>query len=173
MIPDIVVMGKPIANGYPMGAVVCRREIAKAFDNGMEFFSTFGGSSVACAVGREVLSIVEDEELMSRAKDVGGYLKNGLVDLAARHPLIGDVRGHGLFLGVEFVDDRDTRQPATAQTGLLVERLRAARILVGTEGHDNNILKIRPPLTFDRVAADRLVAALDQALGERAAQPRG
>ena len=154
VVPDIVVLGKPIGNGHPIGAVVTTRAIADAFANGMEFFSTFGGSSVACAVGREVLSIVDEEQLMARAKDVGGYLKQGLAGLAERHPLVGDVRGHGLFLGIEFVDDRDTRQPATAQTAVLVERLRAARILVGTEGHDNNIMKIRPPLTFDRVAAE-------------------
>ncbi len=171
VIPDIVVLGKPIGNGHPIGAVVTTRAIADAFANGMEFFSTFGGSSVACAIGREVLSIVDDEGLMARARDIGGYLKSGLCRLAETYPLIGDVRGHGLFLGVEFVNDRDTRSPATAQTAYLVERLRDARILVGTEGHDNNIMKVRPPLTFDRPAADRLLQALANGLSERWAQP--
>jgi 4-aminobutyrate aminotransferase-like enzyme len=171
VVPDIVVLGKPIGNGHPIGAVVTTRAIADAFANGMEFFSTFGGSSVACAIGREVLSIVDDEDLMARARDVGGYLKAGFVSMADTYPLIGDVRGHGLFLGVEFVNDRETRSPATAQTAYLVERLREARILVGTEGHDNNIIKVRPPLTFDRAAADRLLQALANGLAERWAQP--
>ena len=108
---------------------------------------------------------------MARARDIGGYLKSGLCRLAETYPLIGDVRGHGLFLGVEFVNDRDTRSPATAQTAYLVERLRDARILVGTEGHDNNSMKVRPPLTFDRPAADRLLQALANGLSERWAQP--
>jgi 4-aminobutyrate aminotransferase-like enzyme len=173
VIPDIVVLGKPMGNGHPIGAVVTTRAIADAFANGMEFFSTFGGSSVACAVGREVLSIVDDENFMSRARETGNYLLSGLRNLAESHALIGDVRGHGLFVGIEFVDDRVKRTPATEQTSYLVERLRQERILVGTEGHDNNILKVRPPLTFDRAAADRMMAALDMILAERAAQPLG
>jgi 4-aminobutyrate aminotransferase-like enzyme len=172
VIPDIVVLGKPIGNGHPIGAVVTTRKIADAFANGMEFFSTFGGSSVACAVGREVLSIIDDEQLMSRAQRIGGLLKQGLHSLAARFPLIGDVRGHGLFLGIECVDDQTTRAPATVQTGYIVERLRQLRILVGTEGHDNNILKVRPPLTFDEAACEQFVAALATVLAERPAQPR-
>jgi 4-aminobutyrate aminotransferase-like enzyme/Ser/Thr protein kinase RdoA (MazF antagonist) len=171
VVPDIVVLGKPIGNGHPIGAVVTTRAIADAFANGMEFFSTFGGSSVACAVGREVLSIVDDERLMENARRVGGQLKRELKGLAREYPLIGDVRGHGLFLGVEFVDDRDRRTPATAQTAYVVERLRDLRFLVGTEGHDNNVVKIRPPLTFDERAVDCAVAALRRVLNERGAQP--
>ena len=173
VVPDIVVLGKPIGNGHPIGAVVTTRAIADAFANGMEFFSTFGGSSVACAVGCEVLAIVEDEGLMAHARHIGGHLLRGLRTLAQSHALIGDVRGHGLFLGVEFVDDRDARTPATEQTGYLVERLRDQRILVGTEGHDNNIMKVRPPLTFDEAAANRVLTALSVALGEGPAQPKG
>lgn len=173
VVPDVVVLGKPIGNGHPIGAVVTTRAIADSFANGMEFFSTFGGSSVACAVGREVLAIVDEEDLMGRARRVGGHLRAGLQALGERHALIGDVRGHGLFLGVELVDDRVTKTPATAQTAYAVERLRDLRILVGTEGHDNNVLKIRPPLTFDESAADRVVAALDRVLAERPARPRG
>ncbi len=171
VVPDIVVLGKPIGNGHPIGAVVTTRAIADAFANGMEFFSTFGGSSVACAVGREVLAIVDEEHLMDRARDVGAYLLAGLRRLADDCALIGDVRGHGLFLGIEFVDDRQARTPATIQTSYVVERLREHRILVGTEGHDNNIVKVRPPLTFDRAAADRLINALAVILSERPAQP--
>lgn len=173
VVPDIVVLGKPMGNGHPIGAVVTTRAIADAFANGMEFFSTFGGSSVACAVGSEVLSIVADEGLMAHAKRTGDQLLHGLRSLAQTYPLIGDVRGHGLFLGVEFVNDRDARHPATVQTAYLVERLREQRILVGTEGHDNNIIKVRPPLTFDATAVDRILAALSTALAERPAQPTG
>ena len=171
VVPDIVVLGKPIGNGHPIGAVVTTRAIADAFANGMEFFSTFGGSSVACAVGREVLAILDEERLMDNARVVGGRFKNALQTLAGDYPLIGDVRGHGLFLGVEFVNDRELRTPATAQTGYIVERLRELRILVGTEGHDNNIIKVRPPLTFDDAAVDCCVAALRRVLAEREAQP--
>jgi 4-aminobutyrate aminotransferase-like enzyme len=172
VVPDILVLGKPIGNGHPIGAVVTTRAIADAFANGMEFFSTFGGSSVACAVGREVLSIVDDEGLMAHARRIGDRLQAELRALAQRHALIGDVRGHGLFLGVEFVDDRDARTPASEQTDYLVARLREHRILVGTEGHDNNIIKVRPPLTFDDAAAERLLAALASVLAEGPAQPR-
>ncbi len=173
VVPDMVVLGKPMGNGHPIGAVVTTRAIADAFANGMEFFSTFGGSSVACAVGCEVLSIVADEDLMGHAKRMGGQFLNGLHALAQTYPLIGDVRGHGLFLGVEFVNDRDARNPATAQTAYVVERLREQRILVGTEGHDNNIIKVRPPLTFDDAATEHFLAALSIALAERPAQPIG
>jgi 4-aminobutyrate aminotransferase-like enzyme len=173
VVPDMVVLGKPMGNGHPIGAVVTTRAIADAFANGMEFFSTFGGSSVACAVGCEVLSIVADEDLMGHAQRMGGQFLNGLHALAQTYPLIGDVRGHGLFLGVEFVNDRDARNPATAQTAYVVERLREQRILVGTEGHDNNIIKVRPPLTFDDAATEHFLAALSIALAERPAQPIG
>jgi len=173
VVPDIVVLGKPIGNGHPIGAVVTTRAIADAFANGMEFFSTFGGSSVACAVGREVLAIVEEEDLMANARRMGARLMDGLKGLSDAFPLIGDVRGHGLFLGIEFVLDRSMRVPATRQTGYLVERMRDARILVGTEGHDNNIMKVRPPLTFDARAADRFLAVLAGALAERGAQVEG
>jgi 4-aminobutyrate aminotransferase-like enzyme/Ser/Thr protein kinase RdoA (MazF antagonist) len=172
VVPDILVLGKPIGNGHPIGAVVTTRAIADAFANGMEFFSTFGGSSVACAVGCEVLAIVDDERLMAHARRLGERLLGGLRALAQTHALIGDVRGHGLFLGIEFVDDREARTPASAQTEYIVERLRDQRILVGTEGHDNNIMKVRPPLTFDEAAADRVLAALSVALAERPAQPK-
>ena len=166
VVPDIVVLGKPIANGYPMGAVVTTPEIAAAFANGMEFFSTFGGSTAACAAALATLEVLEEEELQANAARVGRRLLAGLQDLAARHPQIGDVRGAGLFVGVELVRDRATREPAGLEAGEVAERMRRRGVLLGTDGPHHNVLKIRPPLCFDAADADQLLAALDEALAE-------
>ena len=115
VVPDIVVLGKPIGNGFPLAAVVTTEPIAASFDNGMEFFSTFGGNPVACAAGLAVLEVIEDERLQERAWRVGSHFIAGLRRLAERHPVIGDVRGSGLFLGVELVRDRRTLEPAAAE----------------------------------------------------------
>jgi 4-aminobutyrate aminotransferase-like enzyme len=164
VIPDIVVLGKPIGNGYPLGAVVTTLEIAASFDNGMEFFSTFGGSTVACAVGLAVLDVVQEERLQEHAADVGGVLLDTLRGLAGRHPLVGDVRGSGLFLGMELVKDRETLEPATAEASDVVDRMRDRGILIGTDGPFANVLKIRPPMPFTREDAEILAATLDEVL---------
>ena len=164
VVPDIVVLGKPIGNGYPLGAVVTTPEIAASFDNGMEFFSTFGGSTVSCAAGLAVLDTVLEEDLQAHARRVGAHLLDGLNELATRHQSIGDVRGSGLFVGVELVRDRAGQAPATAEAAVVVERLREQGILLGTEGPFHNVLKIRPPMPFAERDADRLVAALDGVL---------
>ena len=159
-VPDIVTMGKPIANGHPMGAVVTTREIADSFANGMEYFNTFGGNPVSCAAALAVLDVIRDEGLQENARDTGGYLLAGLRDLAGRHPLIGDVRGRGLFLGIELVRDRDTREPAAAEASSLVDRLKDAGVLLSTDGPLHNVIKIKPPLVFSRADADVLLALL-------------
>jgi 4-aminobutyrate aminotransferase-like enzyme len=164
VIPDIVVLGKPIGNGYPLGAVVTTTEIAAAFDNGMEFFSTFGGSTVSCAVGLAVLDVVQEERLQDHAASVGASLLEALRQLAAQRPLIGDVRGSGLFLGVELVKDRVTLEPAAAEASDVVNGMRERGILLGTDGPFANVLKIRPPMPFTLEDADQLVAALDEVL---------
>jgi len=164
VVPDIVVLGKPIGNGYPLGAVVTTAGIARSFDNGMEFFSTFGGSTVSCAAGLTTLETVVDEDLQAHARRVGAHLLSGLRDLATRHEIIGDVRGRGLFIGVELVRDRFTREPATAEASHVVNAMRERRILFGTDGPWHNVLKIRPPMPFDARDADRLLDALDEAL---------
>jgi 4-aminobutyrate aminotransferase-like enzyme/Ser/Thr protein kinase RdoA (MazF antagonist) len=164
VVPDIVVLGKPLGNGYPLGAVVTTRAIASSFDNGMEFFSTFGGSTVSCAVGLAVLETVADEALQAHAGRVGAHLLSGLDTLAARHAAIGDVRGSGLFIGVELVEDRAARTPATNAARRVVEGLRERGILTGTEGPAHNVLKIRPPMPFNEADGDQLVAALDDVL---------
>jgi 4-aminobutyrate aminotransferase-like enzyme len=165
-VPDIVVMGKPLGNGHPMAAVVTTAEIAAAFDNGMEFFSTFGGNTVSATIGLEVLRIIDEERLQAHALSTGERLKRGLQQLCETHAVIGDVRGLGLFLGMELVSNREERTPATDIVRYVVNRLRQEQILVGTEGRFDSVIKIRPPLTFDDRASDRLVEALDGVLGE-------
>ena len=166
VVPDIVTLGKPIGNGHPMAAVVTTREIAESFANGMEFFSTFGGNPVSAAVGLAVLDVIEEEGLQERAGRVGRYLDEGFRQLQARHPEIGDVRGAGMFLGVELVRDPATLEPATEETGRLIERLRADGILLSAEGPYHNVLKIKPPLQFVETDADLLLGAVDRALTE-------
>jgi len=160
VVPDIVVLGKPIGNGHPIGAVVTTAEIAASFDNGMEFFSTFGGNTVSCAIGLAVLDVLEDERLQAHAQRVGAHLLARLRSLTDQSPLIGDVRGSGLFIGVELVRDRDTLEPATTEASDVVNRLREEGILIGTDGPHHNVLKIRPPMPFNAEDADVLVSTL-------------
>ncbi|MGH9476717.1 MAG: aminotransferase class III-fold pyridoxal phosphate-dependent enzyme [Terriglobales bacterium] len=172
VVPDIVVLGKPIANGFPLAAVVTTREIAASFDNGMEFFSTFGGNPVSVAAGLAVLDVLAGEGLQQNAGRVGHALQARLLDLQTRHELLGDVRGMGLFLGLDLVRDRTTRAPATEEAAYITNRLRDRGILTGTDGPHHNVIKLRPPLCFSAADADLLVAVLDSVLAEDAAQPR-
>ena len=160
VVPDIVVLGKPIGNGHPIGAVITTRAIADSFDNGMEFFSTFGGNNVSCAIGLAVLEVVQEENLQQHALRVGEGLLNGLRTLQQRHSVIADVRGSGLFLGVELVRDGE---PATQEAHRIVNRMREAGVLIGTDGPHHNVLKIRPPMPFSDADADQLLAALAEA----------
>ena len=171
VVPDIVVLGKPIGNAFPLAAVVTTKEIAASFANGMEFFSTFGGNPVACAAGLAVLDVLEKEKLQENALRVGVHLKRSLQELQQRHALIGDVRGFGLFLGVDLVLDRNTREAAPLQSSYVVNRLRECGILTGTDGPHHNVIKLRPPLVFTEKDADLLVKTLDAILQEDAAQP--
>jgi 4-aminobutyrate aminotransferase-like enzyme/Ser/Thr protein kinase RdoA (MazF antagonist) len=164
VVPDIVVLGKPIGNGHPIGAVITTPEIAASFDNGMEFFSTFGGNTVSCAVGLAVINVVLEENLQAHAMKVGERMLRGLNKLTPRREIIGDVRGSGFFLGVELVRDRRTLEPATSEANLVVNRMRHEGILIGTDGPFHNVLKIRPPLPFSASDADRLVHSLDECL---------
>jgi len=164
--PDIVTIGKPIGNGHPLAAVVTSPAIAEAFNNGMEYFSTFGGNPVSMAVGLAVLDVIEEEELQEQALRVGLYLKKGFNDLAEGHFQIGDVRGQGLFLGVELVEDRESLEPATKLTTWVIERAKADGVLLSQEGPYQNILKIKPPLVFDESDADLVLGVVDRALLE-------
>ena len=164
VIPDIVVLGKPIGNGHPIGAVVTTAEIAGSFANGMEFFSTFGGNNVSCAIGSEVLATVLDELLQTHARQIGDHMLSRLNELKSRYKIIGDVRGSGMFLGVELVRDRETLEPATDEADTIVNLMRGEGILLGTDGPFHNVLKIRPPMPFDQNDAERLIAVLDRIL---------
>jgi 4-aminobutyrate aminotransferase-like enzyme/Ser/Thr protein kinase RdoA (MazF antagonist) len=171
VIPDIVVLGKPIGNGFPLAAVITTPEIARSFDNGMEFFSTFGGNPVACAAGLAALEVVEEENLQERALRAGNYLKEALLSMQEQYPIIGDVRGSGLFLGVDLVLDPVTRVAATAQAAYLVNRLRECGILTGTDGPFNNVIKLRPPLIISERDVDIFTEAFQGVLAENLAQP--
>lgn len=165
VVPDIVTMGKPMGNGHPMAAMVARPDILDAFGRRTRYFNTFGGNPVSCAVGMAVLDVIEQEALIANARDVGAYMSDGLRALAQRHEIIGDVRGAGLFIGVELVRDRATKAPATAETARLVNGLRDKRVLISAAGPFANVLKIRPPLVFSRGHADRFLSAMDEVLG--------
>ena len=165
--PDIVTVGKPIGNGHPLAAVITTRAIAESFDNGMEYFNTFGGKPRLFARWENaVLDVLERERLMANAHTVGQRLQSGLKELAADFDLVADVRGHGLFLGIEFVRDHDTLEPADDEARYIVERLRDLRILASVDGPLNNVIKIKPPLVFRASEADRYVESLRRVLDE-------
>ena len=171
VVPDIVVLGKPIGNAFPLAAVVTTPEIAASFDNGMEFFSTFGGNPVACAAGLAVLDVLRDENLQQNALAVGSAWIRDLQSLQSTHALIGDVRGSGLFLGIDLVNDRSSRAPATDQASYVVNRLRDLGILAGTDGPHHNVIKLRPPLLFSAADAQLFNSTLAEILFEDSAQP--
>jgi 4-aminobutyrate aminotransferase-like enzyme/Ser/Thr protein kinase RdoA (MazF antagonist) len=171
VVPDIVVFGKPIGNAFPLAAVVTTPEIAASFNNGMEFFSTFGGNPVACAAGLAVLDVLRDEGLQQNALKVGSQWKRDLQALQSRYPVMGDVRGSGLFLGIDLVSSRETRAPAPDQASYVVNRLRELGILAGTDGPHHNVIKLRPPLIFTGADAESFTSTLAVILEEDAARP--
>jgi 4-aminobutyrate aminotransferase-like enzyme len=168
VVPDIVTMGKPLGNGHPLAAVATTPEIAASFDTGMEYFNTFGGNPVSCAVGLAVLDVICRERLQENALNVGAYLKSRLEEMKKTSRLIGDVRGLGLFLGIELVLDRASLAPATAEAAYVAERLKDKGVLVSTDGPHRNVLKIKPPLVFTRTDADLFVEKLADVLDESA-----
>jgi 4-aminobutyrate aminotransferase-like enzyme len=155
-------MGKPIGNGHPLAAVVTTPGIADSFNNGMEYFNTFGGNPVSCAVGLAVLDVIRDEKLQENALQVGEYMKTGLRRLMDKYPLIGDVRGLGLFLGIELVLDRETLEPAKEQAYDIAERMKEEGILISIDGPLYNVIKIKPPLVFTEANADLYIDTLDK-----------
>ncbi|HET9654562.1 MAG TPA: aminotransferase class III-fold pyridoxal phosphate-dependent enzyme [Kineosporiaceae bacterium] len=166
VVPDVVTMGKPIGNGHPLGAVVTTPEVAASFLTGMEYFNTFGGNPVSARVGLAVLDVLDDERLPAHAAAVGDRILTGLRGLADRHHLVGDVRGSGLFLGVQLVADRSARTPAGAAATAVVEAVKRRGVLLSSDGPDHDVLKIKPPLVLSEADADRVVTALDEALAE-------
>jgi 4-aminobutyrate aminotransferase-like enzyme len=163
-IPDLVTMGKPMGNGHPLAGVVTRSELVAGFGSGGDYFNTFGGNPVSCAAGLAVLDVLDEEDLQKNALEVGQHLVDGLWQLAEHHAAIGDVRGSGFFLGVELVEDRATKAPATALTRTIVNGLRERGLLVGSTGPDANVLKLRCPMVFSHENADFALQLIDDCL---------
>uniref|UniRef100_E9PYH3 Ethanolamine-phosphate phospho-lyase n=1 Tax=Mus musculus TaxID=10090 RepID=E9PYH3_MOUSE len=161
-VPDIVTMGKPMGNGHPISCVVTTKEIAEAFSSsGMEYFNTYGGNPVSCAVGLAVLDVIEKENLQGNAVRVGTYLMELLSEQKAKHPLIGDIRGVGLFIGIDLVKDREKRTPATAEAQHIIYEMKGKGVLLSADGPHRNVLKIKPPMCFTEDDAKFLVDHLD------------
>ncbi|WP_373516287.1 aminotransferase class III-fold pyridoxal phosphate-dependent enzyme [Pricia sp.] len=164
VVPDIVTIGKPLGNGHPLAAVACTHKVAEKFANGMEYFNTFGGNPVSCAIGTEVLRTVKRENLQEHALKVGEFLKSGLKKLAENFPIIGDVRGQGLFLGFELVDAE--MNPLGDKADYLANRMKHHGILMSSDGPDHNVLKIKPPMVFSKENAEELLFYLGKVFGE-------
>jgi 4-aminobutyrate aminotransferase-like enzyme len=163
-LPDIVTMGKPMGNGHPLAGVVTRPDLMEQFTSQNMYFNTFGGNPVSAAVGLAVLDVLKDEQLLENARDVGDYVIAGLRKLQQKHPIIGDVRGRGMFFAVEMVKDRATKEPAGAETKRIVNTMRDRGVLISRIGIHDNILKIRPPMVFSKQNADLLLRTLDDVL---------
>ena len=163
VVPDMVILGKPMANGHPMGALVCTSEIAVSFEKGVEFHSSFGGNPVSCAIALSVLEIIEEENLQENAKIVGDYYKSLFVGLQKKYPCIGDVRGSGLFLGIEIVKD-NSMEPNTELAHYIMNELRNRYILISTDGPHDSVLKTKPPLRFSKEDAFKTVEQIDNIL---------
>ena len=166
--PDIVTMGKPMGNGHPLAAIVTRRELVEGFTRTGNYFNTFGGNPVSCAAGLAVLDVIENENLQQNALNVGQHIVDGLWKLAERHECIGDVRGTGFFIALEFVSDREQRTPDGNLTGRLVNELRNRGVLTGSIGPDDNIIKLRPPMVLSKDDADVLLSVLGESLAASA-----
>ncbi|HLF07066.1 MAG TPA: aminotransferase class III-fold pyridoxal phosphate-dependent enzyme, partial [Thermoplasmata archaeon] len=164
VVPDIVTMGKPMGNGHPIAAVVTTDEIAASFANGMEYFNTYGGNPVSCAAALAVLDAMERDRLREHALRVGEELTKRLRELQSSKPSIGDVRGHGLFLGVDLVRDRETKEPAGDEARMVIEALKEGGILLSRDGPGKNVLKIKPPLPFSMENAAELVDGLARSI---------
>ncbi|QPF86789.1 aspartate aminotransferase family protein [Bradyrhizobium genosp. L] len=164
VVPDIVTMGKPMGNGFPMGGVAMRAPLLDMFTEDVKYFNTFGGNPVAAAAGHAVLDVIEDEGLIENAREVGRYLTDGLRELGHRHMEIGEVRGAGLFIGLELVHDRDGKEPAPKFASYLINRLRQRGFLIGAAGPFGSTLKIRPPLCFGKEHANMFLAACEEEL---------
>lgn len=165
VVPDMVTMGKPMGNGHPVAGLTVRPEVMKAFGQASRYFNTFGGNPVSMAAASAVLDVIQQNDLQANALHVGDYLREKLAALGQRHAIVGEARGAGLFVGLELLADRATRAPATAEAAKVVNGLRQRQVLLSATGPDANVLKIRPPLVFQREHADLLVERLDEVLG--------
>lgn len=163
-VPDLVTLGKPMGNGFPLAGVVGKSDLMKEFGKLTSYFNTFGGNPVAAAVGLTVLKIIREEHLMENALEVGNYMQANLQTLTKKYDILGDVKGHGLFIGADFVKDRASKAPAASATHQVVNSMKERGVLISQTGRDDNILKIRPPMTFSRNNADFLLQTLGDCL---------
>jgi 4-aminobutyrate aminotransferase-like enzyme len=159
--PDIVTMGKPMGNGFPVAGIAVAPDVVSGFGNDMRYFNTFGGNTVAIAAAQETFNVIRDEGLLQNSEKVGKFIRAGISDMASRHAAIGDVRGSGLYVGVELVKDLQTKAPDPTLTAAVVNGLRERRVLISATGSQANTLKIRPPLVFGEKDASRLLTELD------------
>lgn len=167
IVPDIVTLGKSIGNGHPLSVVVTSEDLSNEFNNGMEYFNSFGGNPVSCAIGHAVLKVIEEEELQKNAFRVGNELKTLLNEVKSVHDIIGDVRGKGLFLGIEIIRDLETLEPDKQVTHKIVNEMRNKKILLSSDGPDHNVIKVKPPMVFNSSNALFLVETLDKVLSKR------
>tara|TARA_B100000085_G_scaffold199440_1_gene182981 strand:- start:1560 stop:2846 length:1287 start_codon:yes stop_codon:yes gene_type:complete len=167
IVPDIVTLGKSIGNGHPLSVVVTSEDLSNEFNNGMEYFNSFGGNPVSCAIGHAVLKVIEEEELQKNAFRVGNELKTLLNEVKSVHDIIGDVRGKGLFLGIEIIRDLETLEPDKQVTHKIVNEMRSRKILLSSDGPDHNVIKVKPPMVFNSSNALFLVETLDKVLSKR------
>ena len=163
-VPDLVTLGKPMGNGYPLAGVVSKSELSNSFSKSTSYFNTFAGNPVASRVGLAVLDILENEKLIENARDVGNYLEKRLLELSQRYAIIDNVRGYGFFVGAEFLDNKQKSKPATTEVENIVNAMRERGVLISQTGRNNNILKIRPPMPFSRDNADLLIDTLADCL---------
>lgn len=167
IIPDIVTMGKPMGNGHPVAAVITTQAVAESFrKTGVEYFNTYGGNPVSCAIANAVLDVIEKENLRENASQVGDYLLKACETLQKKHKNIGDVRGVGLFVGIELVMDRESRTPASTLAKQVVFTMKNERILLSADGPDGNVIKLKPPMVFSRANVDEFIRVFDRILGE-------
>ena len=164
--PDMVTIGKPMGNGFPIAAVVMRPELIDNFGRNARYFNTFGGNPVACTAAQSVLNVIRDDKLVENANIVGAQMLSGMRKLAEKHEVLGNVRGAGLFVGVELVKSREAKEPDATSTTRLVNGLRKRRVLIGAAGPGANVLKIRPPLIFSSENVEMLVNSMDAVLTE-------
>ncbi|MDK4703428.1 aspartate aminotransferase family protein [Rhizobium sp. CNPSo 4062] len=164
IVPDIVTLGKPMANGHPVGGVIANVDTINTFRKAFRYFNTFGGNPVSCAAAMAVLDVIEDENLVENARNVGEYTRDAFKQLTEKHSIIGDVRGSGLFMGTEFVLDRQTKEPATAEATRIINAMRDRGVLMGKIGIHQCATKIRPPMPFTRDNADFMLSIFDDVL---------
>ncbi|KAG1247967.1 hypothetical protein G6F68_013980 [Rhizopus microsporus] len=162
LVPDIVTMGKPMGNGHPIAGVVARPEIFERFGRDARYFNTFGGNPVSCAAALATLDVIQDEGLQANAARTGAYLRDKFREMARKHSWIGDVRGDGLFMGIELVKDQAAKTPATEETHRFVNLMREHRVLLSATGLRGNVIKLRPQLPFSLENADQLMQAADE-----------